>query len=60
MLSERGPGSRWLGLIPFYGWPGYLQVKSADDSFHCRSNDRLKYNEAETRAASRKTTASKR
>jgi hypothetical protein len=19
----------WLGFIPFYGWPGYLQVKSA-------------------------------
>lgn len=19
----------WLGFIPFYGWPGYLQVRSA-------------------------------
>lgn len=22
----------WLGLIPLYGWPGYLQVKSAIDA----------------------------
>jgi hypothetical protein len=33
----------WLGFIPFYGWPGYLQVKSADDAFHCRTNDDLSY-----------------
>ncbi len=29
----------WLGFIPFYGWPGYLQVKSAIDSANCRTND---------------------
>jgi hypothetical protein len=29
----------WLGFIPFYGWPGYLQVKSAIDANHCRTND---------------------
>jgi len=22
----------WLGFIPFYGWPGYLQVRSAIDA----------------------------
>jgi hypothetical protein len=33
----------WLGFIPLYGWPGYLQVKSADDAFHCRTNDELSY-----------------
>ena len=31
----------WLGFIPFYGWPGYLQVKSAIDSHNCRVNDNL-------------------
>lgn len=31
----------WLGLIPIYGWPGYLQIKSAIDSHNCRSNDDL-------------------
>ena len=31
----------WLGFIPLYGWPGYLQVKSAIDSHHCRTNDDL-------------------
>lgn len=29
----------WLGFIPFYGWPGYLQWKSATDARHCRTND---------------------
>ncbi|NDY42433.1 hypothetical protein G3N55_06200 [Dissulfurirhabdus thermomarina] len=29
----------WLGFIPLYGWPGYLQVKSAIDARHCRTND---------------------
>jgi hypothetical protein len=29
----------WLGFIPFYGWPGYLQVKSAIDAKNCRTND---------------------
>ncbi len=31
----------WLGFIPFYGWPGYLQIKSAIDANHCRTNDEL-------------------
>jgi hypothetical protein len=31
----------WLGFIPLYGWPGYLQVKSAIDAHHCRTNDDL-------------------
>jgi hypothetical protein len=31
----------WLGFIPIYGWPGYLQVKSAIDANHCRVNDDL-------------------
>jgi MFS family permease len=29
----------WLGFIPFYGWPGYLQAKSAVDAKNCRTND---------------------
>ena len=33
----------WLGFIPLYGWPGYLQVKSADDAYNCRTNDDLSY-----------------
>ncbi len=31
----------WLGFIPIYGWPGYLQVKSAIDAHQCRVNDDL-------------------
>ena len=31
----------WLGFIPIYGWPGYLQVKSAIDAKNCRTNDDL-------------------
>jgi hypothetical protein len=31
----------WLGLIPFYGWPGYLQVLSAIDAYHGRTSDNL-------------------
>lgn len=31
----------WLGFIPIYGWPGYLQVKSAIDANNCRTNDDL-------------------
>lgn len=31
----------WLGFIPFYGWPGYLQVKSAIDAANCRTNDEI-------------------
>ncbi len=33
----------WLGLIPLYGWPGYLQVKSAIDARHGRTNDDLTF-----------------
>jgi Ca-activated chloride channel family protein len=29
----------WLGFIPGFGWPGYLQVVSAIDASHCRTND---------------------
>ena len=29
----------WLGFIPFFGWPGYLQVVSAIDAKNCRTND---------------------
>ena len=29
----------WLGFIPFYGWPGYLQIKSATDASNCLTND---------------------
>ena len=31
----------WLGLIPLYGWPGYLQVVSAIDAYHGRTSDNL-------------------
>ena len=31
----------WLGLIPGFGWPGYLQVLSAIDAAHGRTNDWL-------------------
>jgi hypothetical protein len=33
----------WLGWIPFYGWPGYLQVKSAIDASKCETNDDLTF-----------------
>lgn len=37
---ERCPQKKfWLGLIPIYGWPGYLQVKSAIDARNGRTND---------------------
>lgn len=29
----------YFGFIPFFGWPGYLQVVSAIDAKHCRTND---------------------
>ena len=29
----------YLGFIPFFGWPGYLQVVSAIDAAKCRTND---------------------
>jgi hypothetical protein len=31
----------WLGFIPIYGWPGYLQVKSAIDASNGLTNDDL-------------------
>jgi hypothetical protein len=31
----------WLGLIPLYGWPGYLQILSAIDAYHGRTSDNL-------------------
>ena len=33
----------WLGFIPVYGWPGYLQVKSAIDAEKCRTHDDLTF-----------------
>ena len=33
----------WLGFIPIYGWPGYLQVKSAIDARHGETNDDLTF-----------------
>lgn len=33
----------WLGFVPIYGWPGYLQVKSAIDARHGRTNDELSF-----------------
>jgi hypothetical protein len=35
----------WLGFIPLYGWPGYLQVKSAIDAHRCLTNDHLTFGE---------------
>jgi len=29
----------WLGMIPGFGWPGYLQAVSARDAANCRTND---------------------
>lgn len=33
------PKKFWLGFIPGFGWPGYLQVVSAIDAANCRTND---------------------
>lgn len=39
---DRAPQKKfWFGFIPVYGWPGYLQVKSAIDAGRCKTNDRL-------------------
>ena len=39
---ERAPQKKfWLGLIPGFGWPGYLQVKSIHDVRKCRTDDDL-------------------
>lgn len=46
-LQDWGPWRRmpqrkfWLGFIPGFGWPGYLQVKSAIDARNCRINDEI-------------------
>jgi hypothetical protein len=29
----------YYGFIPFFGWPGYLQVVSAIDAKNCKTND---------------------
>jgi hypothetical protein len=42
-LSNAPQKKFWLGFIPLYGWPGYLQVKSAIDSQKCRTNDELSF-----------------
>src|SRR5574342_386436 len=43
---DRAPQKKfWLGFIPLYGWPGYLQVKSARDGHRCRTNDNLGWND---------------
>ncbi len=46
-MSNSGLGFRegmpkrkfYLGFIPFFGWPGYLQVVSAIDARNCKTND---------------------
>ena len=40
-LDNAPPRKFWLGFIPIYGWPGYLQVKSAIDAQKCLTNDEL-------------------
>ena len=41
-FEENAPKRKfWLGFIPFYGWPGYLQVRSAIDARNCRTDDRI-------------------
>ena len=35
------PKKFWLGFIPGFGWPGYLQVLSAIDAYHGRTSDNL-------------------
>ena len=37
------PKKFWLGFIPLYGAPGYLQVKSAIDARNGRTNDSLTF-----------------
>jgi hypothetical protein len=38
-FSKAPPKKFWLGFIPLFGWPGYLQAVSATDALHCRTND---------------------
>lgn len=33
------PKKFYLGFIPGFGWPGYLQVVSAIDAANCRTRD---------------------
>ena len=40
-FSRVPPKKFWLGFIPGFGWPGYLQYKSARDASTCRTNDEL-------------------
>lgn len=43
---EKAPQKKfWLGFIPLFGWPGYLQVKSAIDASKCRTNDEIAFKE---------------
>ncbi len=37
--TEMPPKKFWLGFIPIFGWPGYLQVVSAIDAYHDQVND---------------------
>jgi hypothetical protein len=39
------PKKFWLGFIPGFGWPGYLQVKSAIDASQCKTNDDIGFRE---------------
>lgn len=39
------PRKFWLGFIPVFGWPGYLQVKSARDARQCKTTDGIGWNE---------------
>jgi len=39
---EHAPQKKfWLGFIPLFGWPGYLQAKSIYDVRKCRTYDDL-------------------
>jgi hypothetical protein len=39
---EHAPQKKfWLGFIPLFGWPGYLQAKSIYDVRKCRTHDDL-------------------
>ena len=41
---SRAPQQKfWYGWIPGFGWPGYLQVKSAIDAYDCKTNDELAF-----------------
>ncbi len=42
-LSNAPQKKFWLGFIPGYGWPGYLQVKSAIDAEKCQTHDNLTF-----------------